>query len=316
MIVAGIDVSKDHVDVATRGGKTAEAVARFSGDEEGRRALIAHLSRQEPGLVVVESTGGLETELVSALALADLSVAVVNPRQVRDFAKATGRLAKTDRIDAKVLALFAEAVEPEPRPLPDAQQRQLKALVRRRRQLAEMKTAEGNRLSRAETTQIQRHLEAHLAWLDEELAELEGQIRELIESSPLWREKDRLLCSVPGVSTTTSMTLLARLPELGRLTRKEIAKLVGVAPLNCDSGRYRGERRTWGGRAGVRRVLYMAALVATRWNPHIKQFYERLLGRGKPKKVALVACMRKLLCVLNAILRTGKPWDATVPKNA
>jgi transposase len=235
-------------------------------------------------------------------------VAVVNPRQVRDFAKATGRLAKTDRLDAQVLAHFAEAVRPQPHSLPDAQSQALAALLTRRQQLVGMLTAEKNRLGSA-LPPVRPSLQAHIRWLEQELSELDRGLRDTIKESPLWRAKDNLIQGVPGIGPVVSLTLLADLPQLGALSRQEISALVGVAPLNRDSGSLRGKRGIWGGRARVRATLYMAALVATRCNPAIRHFYQRLLGAGKAKKVALVACMRKLLTILNSMLKHHRPWD-------
>ena len=301
----GIDVAKATLDVAVRPAGTQWQV---SYTEEGVEGLVQQLRELEPTLVVLEATGGLEVVLVSALAQARLPVAVVNPRQVRDFAKATGRLAKTDAIDAAVLAHFAEAVRPMPRPLPDAQAQALDALVTRRRQVVVMLTAEQNRLHT--TSPVTRaDILAHLRWLERRLAKLNAELGEALRESPLWREKEDLLRSVPGIGPVATMTLVAELPELGTLNRREIAALVGVAPLNRDSGTRRGKRTVWGGRAPVRAAIYMAALVATRYNPVIRAFYQRLCLAGKPKKVALTACMRKLLTILNAMLKQHTAWE-------
>ena len=262
--------------------------------------------------MILEATGGLELTLVAALAAASLPVAVINPRQVRDFAKSTGQLAKNDRLDAQVLAHFGEAIQPPMRALRDADTQVFGAMLARRRQVVAMLVAENNRLGRA-LREVHPRIEAHIAWLEQELSELDGALRQTILSSPVWREKDELLRSVPGVGNQVSMTLLADLPELGSLGRKQIAALVGVAPFSRDSGRQRGRRTTWGGRARVRAVLYMGALVAARRNPVIRQFYQRLLAAGKPKKLALTACMRKLLIMLNSMAKTGKHWDPITP---
>jgi transposase len=304
-VYVGIDVAKDWLDVAQRPGGEAW---RVSSDETGIATLIKRLKGLRPALVVLEATGGLQIPAVAALAAAGLRTVVVNPRQVRQFAGATGRLAKTDAIDAQVLAQFGEAVRPEVRPLPDAATQELSALVNRRRQLIEMLTAEKNRL-RLATKKVRPNIEAHIRWLEGELLDLEGGLGDVIRSSPVWREQDNLLRSVPGVGPVLSSVLLADLPELGKLSRKEIAALVGVAPLNRDSGQFRGRRQVWGGRSHVRTALYMAALVASRYNPAIKSFYQRLLSVGKPKKVALTACMRKLLTILNAMMRHQAPWQ-------
>lgn len=301
----GIDVAKATLDVAVR-----PSGERWSApnDEAGIGALVARLRPLAPALIVLEATGGFETATVAAVAAAGLAVVVTNPRQVRDFARATGQLAKTDILDAQVLALFAERVRPEPRPLPDAAVHALDALLTRRRQLLEMLTAEKNRLGFATAPAVRRDIAQHVRWLQRRLVDVDGDLDQAIRGSPLWRAKEDLLRTVPGVGPVVSRTLLGELPELGTLTHKQIAALVGVAPRACDSGTLRGKRMVWGGRAPVRAVLYMGALVATRHNPAIRAFYERLRAAGKPAKVALVACMRKLLTILNAMLRTGTPW--------
>jgi transposase len=304
-VYVGIDVAKDHLDA--RALPSGEAW-RSANDPDGIDALAARLSALGAALVVMEATGGHEHAVAAALASAGLPVAVVNPRQVRDFAKATGELAKTDAPDARVLALFAERVRPEPRALPDASQRALEALLSRRRQLIGMLVAERNRLLLADAA-IRRSLTKHVRWLEKELGAVEDEVARAVEGSPVWRAKEDLLRSVPGVGRVLATTLLADLPELGRLNRKELAKLVGVAPLARDSGRHRGQRIAWGGRAEVRSALYMAALASITHNPAIGAFYRRLVAEGKPKKVALVAAMRKLLVVLNAMVRDGERWD-------
>lgn len=303
-LYVGIDVAQANLDVATRPTGTHWQVAYT---DQGVGELVSQLQALHPVLVVLEATGGLELPLVAALASGGLPLAVVNPRQVRDFAKATGRLAKTDALDARVLAHFAEAVRPTPRPLPDAQTQELTALVVRRQQLVAMLTAERNRLRTARRP-LRPRVQAHVAWLKQELADLDKQLRNTLRESPLWREKDDLLRSVPGVGPVLSCTLLAQLPELGSLDRKQIAALVGVAPLNRDSGTLRGKRTIWGGRAQIRAPLYMATLVASRYNPVIRAFYQRLCAAGKPKKVALTACMHKLLTMLNAMVNHNTPW--------
>jgi transposase len=257
---------------------------------------------------VLEATGGREGPAVAALAAAGLPVAVVNPRQVRDFARAIGQLAKTDVLDAQVLAHFAQVIHPTPRPLPDEQAQELTALMARRRQLIQMQTAERQRLDTA-LPRVRSQIQRHLAWLEAELADLDQSLHNQVQASPVWRERENLLRSVPGIGPTTALTLLAELPELGQLDRKAIAALVGVAPLSCESGTWRGRRIVWGGRARVRTALYMATLVASRHNPRIAAFYGRLCAAGKPKKVALIACMHKLLTILNAIVRQGSPWS-------
>ena len=301
----GIDVAKEMLDVALR--PTGERW-RVAHDAAGLEQLVAALAALAPARVVLEATGGLELELVAALAAAALPVVVVNPRQTRDFARATGTLAKTDALDAAVLAHFAEAVRPPLRPLSDAQSQTLRQLLARRRQLVAMLVAEGQRLTRAGAA-VRPGIEAHLAWLEQHLSALEDELRQALQQSPVWRERDQLLRSVPGVGEQLSLTLLAELPELGRLDRRAIAALVGVAPFNRDSGRLRGRRTIWGGRARVRAMLYMGALSASRHNPVIRACYQRLLAAGKPKKVALTACMRKLLVILNAMLKHHTPWD-------
>lgn len=300
----GIDVAKADLECAVRPTGTQWSTRN---DKKGISRLVRRLQQVSPTLIVLEATGGLERPLVAALGEAGLPVAVVNPRQVRDFAKATGRLAKTDRLDAQVLAHFAQAVQPEPKPQPDAATQQLEALRARRQQLQGILKGEKNRLGTA-LPRVQGGIQRHIEWLEEELAELDEQLQQAIEANPHWREQERLLRSAPGVGVVTAQTMLAALPELGQLNHKEIAALVGVAPLNRDSGGLRGRRCVWGGRKQVRTVLYMAALVATRYNPAIKAFYERLLQRGKAKKVALIACMRKLLTILNAMVKQGTYW--------
>jgi transposase len=259
-------------------------------------------------LLICEATGGLERGLVDQLQKADLKVCVLNPRQARDFARATGQLAKTDALDARALAHFADVIRPTPRPLPDAQTQELRALLGRRQQLIGMRTAEQNRLA-GTSERLTQDIEAHIAWLNARIATLDDDLETTLRASPLWRENDDLLQSVPGIGPVCARTLLLELPELGTLTRQQIAALVGVAPLNCDSGTLRGRRTIWGGRAHVRTVLYMGTLVATRYNPRIKAFYERLLAAGKVKKVALTACMHKLLTILNAMLKHRTSWQ-------
>ena len=304
----GIDVSKAQLDVARHGSPTRQT---FANDSEGCAALAEQLAPLAPALIVMEATGGYEMLCASTLVAAGLPAAIVNPRQVRDFAKSTGKLAKSDPLDAAVLAHFAFAIRPEPRPLPDLAAQELKALVGRRRELQVMLTGERHRLREGSPIR-QASLREHIAWLQTELRALDEAISDHIRSSPVWQEKDDLLRSVPGVGPVASGMLLANLPELGTLNRREIAALVGVAPFKRDSGHRRGERSIWGGRAEVRATLYMAALVATRFNPTIRACYQRLLQAGKKKKVALIACLRKLLCILNAMVRTGRPWDPSL----
>ena len=306
-LYVGIDVSKATLDVATRPTGQCWQVAHT---EDGVHDLVVHLTGLHPSLITLEATGGLEMPLTGALAAAGLPVVVVNPRQVRAFAKATGKLAKTDAIDAHVLAHFAEAVRPSPRPLPDAQTQAIAALLARRRQIVAMLTAEKNRF-RTASGAVQEDILVHITWLEKRLSKLDTDLGETLRQSPLWREKEQLLRSVPGVGPVLSLTLLAQLPELGALNRKQLAALVGVAPLNRDSGTLRGKRTVWGGRATVRTALYMGALVATRWNPVLRTFYQRLCAAGKPKKVALTACMHKLLTILNAMVKHRTPWAYT-----
>ncbi len=303
-VFVGIDVSKDTLDVATR---PVSSVVQVTNDEAGVRALLARLRASAPTLIVLEATGGYERAAVAALAAAGLPVVVANPRQVRAFARATGQLAKTDAIDAALLALFAERVRPEIRRLPDAEAQALDALLTRRRQLLEMLVAEQNRHALA-TPPVRRGIAQHVRWLQRRLEDVDGDLDRAVQASPVWRTKENLLRSVPGVGPVLSRTLLGELPELGRLGRKEIAALVGVAPLARDSGHFRGHRGAWGGRATIRPALYMAAVSATRCNPSIRLFYQRLRDAGKPAKVALVACMRKLLVILNAMMRHGTAW--------
>lgn len=301
----GIDVAKTHLDVAWRPDGTR---SRVSNDAAAIEALVAALAARAPTLVVLEATGRLERTLVAALVAARVPVAVVNPRQVRDFARATGRLAKTDAIDAAVLAHFAEAVRPVARPLPDAATDALAALVARRRQLVEMLVAERNRRAAARTDAVRRDVDAHVTWLTARLKDLDRDLDAALRASAVWRERDDLLASVPGVGRVTVVTLRAELPELGTLTGKQIAALVGLAPVARDSGAQRGERHIAGGRASVRHVLYMTALACVRHNPVVRAAYTRLRSSGKKPKVALVACMRKLLTILNAIARSKQPW--------
>jgi transposase len=302
----GIDVSKDRLDVHVRPSGQVFVVAR---DGNGLEQLVDDLRTLAPALIVLEATGGFEIVVAAALAGAALPLAVVNPRQIRDFARATGRLAKTDALDAQVIALFAERILPEPRPIANADSQTLAELVARRRQVVEMIGMETNRLHQARNPRVQRMLKGTLRTLKVQLAELDRGIGDTIKRSPVWRAADDLLTSVPGVGDVTAHTLIADLPELGQLDRRRIAALVGVAPINRDSGQMRGKRSIAGGRADVRNALYMATLSATRWNPVISQHYRSLVERGRPKKVALVACMRRLLGILNALIRTKTSWQ-------
>ena len=310
-LFVGIDVAKATLDIALRPSAQTWQVIY---DDPHVEAFVTQLNELSPTLIVVEATGGLERSLVAALVAARLPVIVINPRQARDFAKATGRLAKTDRIDAQVLAHYGEAIRASFRPLPDADTQQWRALVERRRQLVDMMTAEQSRLNTS-PARVRDSIEAHLAWLQQQLASLDDDLDDMLQSSPIWRERDDMLQSTPGVGPVLSRTLMSQLPELGDLNRKEIAALVGVAPFNRDSGTWRGRRTIWGGRAAVRSVLYMSTLVATRHNPVIREFYERLLAAGKAKKVALIACMRKLLTILNAMVKNQQRWQPRASKS-
>ena len=306
-IQAGIDVSKATLDVAVTNRKEIKS---FPNDDSGIKQVISYLKKQEPTLTVMESTGGLEKILAASLIEASIPVVVVNPRQVRDFARAKGKLAKTDSIDAWILAEFAKEIHPEVRPLSDKQTDEIKAMLVRRQQLKDMITMENNRLWPADMKVIPS-IQDHLNWLKQELKNMDKDLEDKVQKSPVWKEKDDLLRSVPGVGPVLSLTLLGALPELGSLNRKQIAALAGVAPFNRDSGKYRGKRMTKGGRTRVRPALYMATLVATRFNPMIKAYYQHLLEKGKEKKVALTACMRKLLVILNAMVRENRQWEYT-----
>ena len=304
-VCVGVDVAKSTLDVAvTDSGE----VRQFANDDEGIGEAVGYIAALRPATIVLEATGSLEMPLAAALQAGRLPVVIINPRQVRDFARATGALAKTDSIDARILALFGARVKPEIRPLPDAKAREMRSLLTRRRQIVEMLTAEHNRLGRA-GEDVSVGIKAHIRWLKEALAEINDDLDHRIRHSPSWLEKSNLLKSVPGVGKVVSSTLLIELPELGSLNRRKIAALVGVAPLNRDSGTMRGRRTVWGGRARLRATLYMAALVASRRNPVIAAFYKRLVDAGKAKKVALTACMRKLLTILNAMMRTMSAWQ-------
>jgi transposase len=304
-VFVGVDVSKDSLDVAI--GSEKQIIA-FANDQKGVDALVKKLRQIDAQLTIFESTGGYALLATSSLAEARLPVVIVNPRQVRDFAKSAGILAKTDAIDARVIARFAEAVKPEVRPLKDQQTSELTALVTRRRQIIEMIVAERNRLKLA-NKRNKKDIEDHIRWLKKRLDKIETDIGKMIQSSPIWRCKDDILQSVPGIGPVTSASLICDLPELGVLSPKKIAMLVGLAPLNCDSEKYKGRRRIWGGRASVRSGLYMATMAAIRCNPAIKGFYQRLTAAGKCHKVAVTACMRKLLIIVNAMLRHQTLWQ-------
>lgn len=304
LVFVGLDVAKATLDVALRPRGERWSVAN---DEVGIASLVARLRPLAPSLLVAEATGGFERAAIAALAAAGLPVVVANPRQIRDFARATGQLAKTDAVDAAVLALFAERVRPTARPLPSDAAQLLDALLTRRRQLLEMLVAEKNRLGFAPRP-LHRGIQQHIRWLERQLDDVTKDLAQQIERSPVWRAQDDLLQSVPGVGPIVSAVLLAELPELGALSHKQIATLAGVAPLARDSGTFRGKRMVWGGRSGVRTALYLAALCGRRWNPQLRTFYERLRAAGKPKKVALIACARKLLTILNAMVRDNARW--------
>ena len=301
----GIDVSKNTLDLWLEPGKESMNVTY---DESGTAEVCARLKAVSPTLIVMEATGGLEARLAIALVACGLQVAVINPRQARDFAKASGELAKTDRIDAAVLCAFARAIRPKVRPLKDADTRDLDDLVTRRRQLVEMRVQETLRLGSAATKTLQKSLKTHITWLDKRIDSLDVDLKRRLQTSDAWKTKDNLLRGIPGVGAVTSLTMLAKCPELGKLNRREIAKLSGVAPLSNDSGKHRGKRLIWGGRADVRVVLYMAAIAAMRCNPAIVSFADRLKKAGKPTKVVIVACMRKLLTIMNSMLKTNDPW--------
>lgn len=305
LISVGIDVSKAQLDVEIRPSGEKQS---FANDKVGIKALVKWLAKIAPTLIVLEATGGYERQVTRALVSADLPAVVVNPRQVRDFAKATGQLAKTDSIDAGVLAHFAEVIRPELRPLPDVVTLELRALTSRRRHLLEMIAAENNRLEMTSKA-VRRNINAHVGYLEQALERINRELDRAIEQSPIWKENEDLLRSAKGIGPVTSRTLLAELPELGTLDRKQIAALVGVAPFNRDSGSLKGRRSIWGGRAPVRGALYMATLVATRRNPVIRDFYKRLIAKGKLFKVALIACMRKLLTILNSMIKHKTRWS-------
>lgn len=305
----GIDISKDALDVCIEPG--AE-ILHVTYDHEGIEAVCHRLKTESPTLIVVEATGGLELRLSSELAARGLNIAVINPRQARDFARATGKRAKTDRVDAAVLAAFAQAIRPQARALKDTETRALDDLVSRRRQLIAMRVQETLRLGTATSKPMQKSLNTHIAWLDKRIAEIDTDLTQRLRQSDVWRTKDDLLRGIPGVGCVTTQTLLAKCPELGTLNRREIAALIGVAPLAHDSGKHRGKRFVFGGRAEVRAVLYMATVSAMRCNAAIKAFADRLKLAGKPTKVVIVACMRKLLTIMNTILKNNAPWEQKI----
>lgn len=305
----GIDVSKSTLDVCIEPlGQTLHVAY----DEAGVRQVVSRLKEVSPALIVIEATGGLEVRSATELASKGLPVAVINPRQARDFAKATGQLAKTDLVDAAVLAAFAKAIRPQARPLKDADTRALDDRVSRRRQLIDMRVQETLRLGTAASKPLQKSLSKHIAWLDKRITEIDRDLTKRLRESDAWRTKDNLLRAIPGIGAVTSLTLLAKCPELGTLNRREIAALIGVAPLANDSGKHRGKRFIWGGRAEVRAVLYMATVSAMRCNDTIKAFAERLKKAGKPPKVVIVACMRKLLTIMNSMLKNNTPWNPKI----
>ena len=308
----GIDVSKAQLDGA---GLPGDLAFQQPNDPQGIAAIVSLLKTRQPTLIVLEATGGFEFPLAAALSTAGLPVAVVNPRQARDFARATGQLAKNDTIDAGVLAHFGQAIRPKVRPLPDAEVRSLQALLTRRRQMLEMLTMEQNRLGSCSDASVQAHLQAHIAWLTGQLQQIDKEIQQAIESSPVWLAKEDLLRSIPGIGPVSSRTLLAALPELGTLSNREAAALAGLAPYADDSGPRRGIRRIQGGRSEVRNVLYMAALSASRFNPRMRAFKDRLVRAGKKAKVILTAVARKLVVLANAVLRTGRRWDPSLETN-
>ena len=303
--VVGIDVSKSRLDVAVIPDRR---VFSQPNSDEGIAALLAALKETSPKLVVMEATGGFEMAAALAISAAGFRLAVVNPRQVRDFAKASGRLAKTDALDAFVLADFGQLIEPQVTSIPDEYSRELQAMLVRRAQLIAMRTQEKNRLALTHGS-MKKPIKDHIEWLEKAIDALDIDLTAKLRSSPAWKAKEDLLRSFKGIGPVSARTLLTDLPELGKLNRKQIAALVGVAPFNCDSGRARGQRHIWGGRARVRATLYMAATTAVRYNPVMKTFYEGLTGRGKPHKVALIACMRKMLTILNAMAKTERRWE-------
>lgn len=305
----GIDVSKSTLDVCI---EPAVQTLHVAYDEAGIKQIVVRLNEVNPTLIVMEATGGLEVRIATELASKGLSVAVINPRQARDFAKATGQLAKTDLVDAAVLAAFAQAIRPQARPLKDADTRALDDMVSRRRQLIDMRVQETLRLGTAASKPLEKSLKKHIAWLDKQITEIDTDLTKRLRESDIWRTKDDLLRGIPGVGAVTTLTMLAKCPELGMLNRREIAALTGVAPLANDSGKHRGKRFIWGGRADVRAVLYMAAISAIRYNDTIKAFAERLKQAGKPPKVIIVACMRKLLIIMNSMLKNNTPWNPKI----
>lgn len=309
-VFIGIDIAKDSLDIHV---KPTNDQWSSTNNPKGIDDTLTRLAALEPTCIVLEATGGLEVKLAAALAVAGLPVAVINPRQVRDFARALGKLAKTDSIDAEVIALFAEKVTPACRPLISKEEHALKELITRRRQLIDMRTMESNRQQRIVSQQVTDSIDTLIAYINSEVKEIDREIKQFIKASPIWRAKENLLKSVPGVGDGTAAMLMAAVPELGSLNRRQIAALVGLAPMNRDSGTFRGRRMIVGGRAAVRAQLYMATLSAKTWNPFIKKFFNRLIEKGKAFKVAITACMRKLLTILNAIIRDSRSWQPINP---
>lgn len=305
----GIDISQDQLDMASYPG---DKIWKYGNDKHGITKITEKLQGIQPQVIVMEATGGLEVPLREALEQAGLPVAVMNPRRIRDFGRAMGLLAKTDKLDAKVMACFAAKIEPEPRPSPDSDTKYLEHLLERRDQLQEMLTAERNRLKQSLDTAIQKQIQDHIDWIDQEIQDLDKLIKEKIAANPQLQSKIELLRSMKGVGDILSAKLIAKLPELGHLNQREIAALVGLAPFNRDSGRYRGKRTIWGGRAGVRKAFYMPVLAAIRCNTVIRVLYQRLTARGKLKKVAIVACMHKMLTILNSMVKNNRPWQTAI----
>ena len=306
----GIDIAKDSMDVTVHEGKETWV---YTNDEQGLAKLVSKMKKLIPCLIVMESTGSYELAVASELHSQGFPVAVVNPRHIRDFARSVGILAKTDVLDAKVIARYAAQVQPTPRALPEEEAKRLGVIMARRRQIIAMRTAEKNRLHQADPA-VKEGIKEHIDWLNQKLDDIDKELGRMIESNPEWKEKNDIIQSVPGVGPNLAMTLLSDFPELGSLNRKQIASLSGLAPFNRDSGKMRGKRTIWGGRSSVRSASYMSAFSAIRWNPLLKTFYQRLRTAGKLRKVAMVACMRKLLCLLNAMLRNKTIWDYRVPQ--
>ncbi len=309
-IFIGIDIAKDSLDIHVN---PTDERWNSTNNSKGIDDTVEHLTALEPTCIVLEATGGLEMDIAASLSTAGLPVAIVNPGQVRNFARALGKLAKTDTIDAEVIALFAEKVRPECRPLPSEDEQALKELITRRRQLVDMRTMESNRQQRIRSRQVTDSIDTHITYINDKIKEIDCEIKQFIKASPVWRAKENLLKSVPGIGDGAAAMLMAALPELGMLNRRQIAALVGLAPMNRDSGTFRGRRMITGGRAAVRTGLYMPTLSAIRCNPFIKQYYNRLIAAGKVFKVAITACMRKLLTILNAVMRDSRPWQPITP---